>query len=718
MALAPIDPAPTTDTWGRISGLRPRLRSHLQWHRHYYRDRPWWILQDPASGNHYYLTEDAYLLTNMLDGSKTLEQTCSILGEKVDAPMTDELVALIVRLQAADLLQFEEPVDSASLFRRWQQSRSKMRRSAWLRPLAIRLPLVDPSPLLDALLPVVRPLFGRLPFFIWLIVVILGVLFGLQYQTELMAHGASRFLDPLNLLLLWLAYPLLKGLHELGHAFAIRIWGGSVRELGIMLLVFVPVPYVDGSAATGFPNKHRRMVVDAAGIMVESLLASLALLLWLMLQPGLLRDLAFDVMVIGSISTLLFNGNPLLRFDGYFVLADAIEIPNLARRAQQYYGYLVKRYLLGVDDVPSPVVARGERPWFLIYGAASTGYRLFISLAIALYVAGKFFFIGIVLACYLLVSQLILPLLRLLRYLAADPELSDHRSRALVIGLGTVLVLSVLLLIVPMPSNTLAEGVLRTPEKAIIRAAGSGEVLEVLKNSGEPVLTGEILMRLRDADLETQQRVLNARIHELRARVERARLADRVQAGILRDQLDELADERQEVQHKLNNLIVISPDNGILDLHLASDLPGRFVTQGDVLGLVRTDGVSTARLVVPQEQAERVRDHTLAIHAWIAGARTKRLPATALNAVPAATRHLPSASLGSLGGGRIATDVRDENGLTTIEPVFHFDLELPTGGDRLLPGTRLKVRFQHPMEPLGPRWYRSLRQLLLARFDV
>lgn len=706
------------DVWARIAGLRPRLRSHLRWHRHYYRGHPWCVLQDTSSAQHYYFSDNARRLMDLLDGRKTLEQARSSLLKEEGAVETGEIVSLIIRLQAADLLEFEEFVDPAALFKRWQQRNAKLRLNVWLRPLSVRLPLTDPSRLLDALLPLVRPLFARLPFFSWLLIVGLALLLGLQHRAELAAHGTSHLLDPSNLLLLWLVYPLVKGLHEFGHAFAIRVWGGTVRELGIMLLVFVPIPYVDGSAATAFPDKQRRILVGAAGIMVELLLAALAFFLWLLVQPGLLRDLAFDIMLIGGVSTLLFNGNPLLRFDGYFVLADMIEIPNLATRARQYYSYLSRRYLLGMPDTPSPVVARGERSWFLLYGAASASYKVFISLVIALYVAGKFFIIGLLLALWLVVSQWLWPTLRLLRYLLSDPALVGHRPRALTLGLGFILVPMVLLLALPMPSNTVADGILRTPEQAIIRTAGSGEVIELLKGNGELVDAGERLLRLHDAELETRGRVLDARANEILARMQRASLNDRVETGILREQLEEVTEEQREVDRKLSNLIIASPTTGFVDLLKAADLPGRFVKQGQVLGVVRSNAAATARVIVRQEQAGRVRDHTLGIDLRVAGAQTQELPVTAMRAVPAGTHRLPSASLGTQGGGRIAVDVRDEHGVTAVDPVFHFDLELPPDTTAYFPGARVQVRFEHAAEPLGPRWYRMLRQLLLAHFGV
>ena len=120
------------------------------------------------------------------------------------------------------------------------------------------------------------------------------------------------------------------------------------------------------------------MTVAAAGMAVELFVAALALFLWLNVESGRVSAIAYNVMLIGGVSTLLFNGNPLLRYDGYYVLADWIEIPNLAQRSTRYLGYLLQHYILGVDDAVSPVTAPGERAWFICYGIASFCYRLFI----------------------------------------------------------------------------------------------------------------------------------------------------------------------------------------------------------------------------------------------------------------------------------------------------------------------------------------------------
>jgi putative peptide zinc metalloprotease protein len=715
-----LKPEDNTELWQRLEGLRPRLRDDLVIVHHRYRGVDWHLLHDPVADRRYWFNNDAEAVLRRFDGRQTLKELRTELqnADGASSPDEAELLALLNRLQAADLLVSPGPRDPAELFNRWRKAQVARQRGRWLRPLAIRLPLFDPTPLVDRLLPWVRPLFRHTTLLVWLAVVGLALLLGVRHAPELQAHGESRFLDPLNLLLLWASYPVLKGLHEFGHAFAVRRWRGQVHELGVMFLVFMPVPYVDGSAASAFADKQARLVVGAVGIMIEAFVAALGLMVFLAVEPGLLRDLCFNLTVLGGVSTLLFNGNPLLRFDGYYVLVDALEIPNLATRAQQFYGYLFKRYLFGLTQASSPVIARGEPFWFLSYGAASFVYRLVISLTIALYVAGLAFFIGLGLALWVLIGQLLLPLSRQIRALLTGPEYASCRLRSNALVFGLAAAIAALAVGWPVPANTVAEGVILLPERTLVRAGAAGEVAEVFRRDGQTVTAGAPLLGLHDAPTVTRVEVLRARAAELRARIEQQRNKDLVQAGILEEELASTQEELTEAERRVAQLVVVSPASGRLDLLQPLDLPGRYVEKGQVLGVVRTADRVTARVVVPHQRVERVRRDTLGLGVRIPGRSAPTLPAELIAEVPSGTHHLPSATLGSLAGGRVAVDARDQAGLTSLEPVFQFDIGLPARTELDYPGARVLVRFEHSREPLAPRWYRSVRQLLLGRLEI
>ena len=259
-----------------------------------------------------------------------------------------------------------------------------------------------------------------------------GAVLAASHWTDLTENIADRVLAPQNLLLLWFVYPVVKVFHELGHAYAVRKWGGEVHDIGIMLLVFTPVPYVDASAASGFRDKRHRMVVGAIGIAVELFLGSLALFVWLNVEPGVVSAIAYNVMLISGVSTLLFNGNPLLRFDGYYVFSDAIEVPNLGARSNRYLGYLFQRYVLRIKDAISPADTRGERSWMMAYGIASFVYRVFIMFVIIMFIAGKFFFVGVLLAIWAIATQVFMPIGKSVSFLFTNPALGRQRGRSVV----------------------------------------------------------------------------------------------------------------------------------------------------------------------------------------------------------------------------------------------------------------------------------------------
>ena len=168
-----------------------------------------------------------------------------------------------------------------------------------------------------------------------------------------------------NVFLLWLVYPVIKTIHEFSHAYTVKHWGGEVHEMGVMFLVFVPIPYMDASSSAAFNARYKRVMVGAAGILAELLLAATAMIVWANVEPGVVRAVAFNVMIIAGVSTILFNGNPLLRFDAYYVLSDLIEIPNLAMRSNNYIIYLLQKYLLNLEGAQNPVI--GKRRGSVVY---------------------------------------------------------------------------------------------------------------------------------------------------------------------------------------------------------------------------------------------------------------------------------------------------------------------------------------------------------------
>ncbi len=708
-----------SQSWYRVAGLKPRLRSHAQIHRHTYRGRDWYVLQDHSSNRFHRFSPEAYRIIGLMDGRRTLDEiweaACAELGD--DMPTQDEVLQLLSRLHQADVLQSDMPPDIQDLHDRSRRQRRSRILGQLRSPLAVRIPLIDPERFLAATAFLARPLIGLPGLLLWCVTVAAGVVLLVSSWDGLTANLADRVLALENLFLLWLIYPLVKTLHEFGHAYAIKRWGGEVHEMGVMILVFVPIPYVDASSSTAFWDKRKRMLVGAAGILTEMFLAALAVIVWVNVEPGAVRAVAFNTIIIAGVSTILFNGNPLLRFDAYYILSDLLEIPNLAMRSARYVGYLVKRYALGMNEEESPASAPGEAPWLAVYAVTSFLYRIFIVIRIGLFVASKFFIAGVILAAWGLAGMFVFPFVRTIRNALTDRRMQEKRGRILALSVLAVGFLAGGLLLVPVPSFTVAEGVLWAPRNSRVHASSDGFVERVVASPGTQVRAGDPLIRCRNADLAAEERVLEARLRELSAKLRRSQTRDRIEAEILQDEVERVEAELERTREEREDLLIRSPTDGVFLFPEAGDAPGRFLQRGTPLGHVVDFSRVTVRVVVPQHQVDRVRSAARRVQARLAERIPEVIQAAVLREVPAASRELPSLALSLEGGGSLALDPREKEHARTFETLFHFEVRLPEQALWAV-GERVFVRFEHDAEPLAFQWYRGIRRTFLSRFNV
>jgi len=707
-------------SWYRVADLKPRLRSHARIHRHHYRGEIWYVLEDQASGRSHRFSPASYLVIGLMDGQRTVEEVWNAalarLGD--DAPTQDEMVQLLTQLHGADVLQCDVPPDAAEVLQRHEKQERRKLLGQLASPLWWRVPLLDPERLLAWLLPWVRPLLSLPGLILWVLTVGAALLLTAVHWTDLTANLLDRMLSLQNLAILWLLFPAVKVFHELGHGLAVKNSGGEVHDMGIMFLVFSPLPYVDASAASSFASKWQRALVGAAGMMAELFLASLALFVWIAAEPGIVRTVAYNIFLVAGISTLLFNGNPLLRYDGYYILADVLEIPNLYTRSRTYMGYLCERYLFGQKQAELPQSSRSERAWFVAYALSSFAYRIVVILAIGFMLLQQFFYVGMLVVGGLLFSWMLLPLYKIVRYVLASPRLTRVRVRAVAVSLALVGLLVGLVGFVPVPLRTAAEGVIWVPEDAMVRAAADGFVERVAVVPGAQVQEGDLLLVCRDPQLSARARVLEARLRELWARHDEQRPVDRVKAAVIREEIHYTQEEIGRVREQLAGLTIRSRTPGTFVLPGAEDLPGRFVRRGELLAYVVTLDRITVRAVVPQENIALVRERTESVAVRLAERIEDPVPATLRREVPGASAQLPSPALGLSGGGQVAVDPRDAQGMTAIQKVFQVDLEIPTDLRLLNVGGRAYVRFDHGSAPLAAQWAREFRQLFLARLNV
>jgi putative peptide zinc metalloprotease protein len=703
--------------WYRVAHMRPRLRSGVRISRQQVRGETWVVLSDPVSGRHHRFNDIAYALIGSCDGQATLDEVWAarVTIEGDDAPSQAEAIRVFSQAFAANLFIGDVAPDAAAIIKAHSRTERKRLRAA-VNPLAFRLPLWNPDPFLTAHLHRVAWLFS--PAARVAIALLLGLgAWLLALNAGALGEFARRELGTGQMLLiLWLVYPAMKALHEFAHAFAVKVHRGEVHEMGITLLLLTPIPFVDASASAAFAQKKQRITVAAAGIVVEALLASFALALWLVLEPGLARSVAFAVVFIGALSTLAVNGNPLLRFDGYHVLCDAAELPNLAQRSAQYWQYLLKRRLLNLRQVRFGGRAKGELPWLLAYAPLSLLYRTVLLVLLAVLAAQWNAALGLGLLALAAWPALVKPAWLALRWVVASPELRDQRARAALALLGAVVTVGALGVGVPLPQRTHAPGVVWLPDDALVRLATDGFVEQFLLRDGDAVEVGTPIVQLRNEPLHVELGRVQALIE--RTQVERATRfeLDAQRAAAAEDELVRFGAERERLQQRLDGLTVRAAVAGRVVIDPRRVVAGQYVAQGELIAQVLPGGAPLVRTLVRNVDISLVRERPGEISVQLAHADAAPLRAVLDSAVPKASASLPTPALGDAAGGSIALDPSDASGKTAREPHFQMDLRLGAG-TRAHIGTRALVTFAHGDASAAELIGRFVRQSFLRHFE-
>lgn len=717
-------------SWHSVATLRPRLVAGASVQRHVYRDQVWHVLHNKSGGQFHRLSQAAHALVEQFDGRRSVQdiwdQACSASHRgasadeavDIDLPTQNDVVDLLIQLHGAELLQVDIPPDAAALFQRYRKKKREIWKQWLINPTSIKLPLINPSRLLDATWPSFRWLFGFWGLLLWLLVVGSGSILALQHGDELAADLTGQLISGQNLLTLMLVFPLVKALHELGHAYATRVWGGQVHEMGLMFLVFMPSPYVDASAASAFPSKWRRAVVGAAGMLVETFAAALALFVWLNSEPGLVRSVAYNVMVIAGVSTIVFNGNPLLRYDGYYILADLLEMPNLAQRGQKYWRYLCDRYLLGAKDQRSPPETPSEKRWLFFYSPLAWGYKVFVSLAIIAFVANQYFIAGVLLALWSGIGLFVVPMWKSYKHITHSPTLHRCRRKAIGVSLGLICFLMVVLGGVPVPLRTQAQGVIWLPDQALVRSRTEGFFVEWMARPGQAVSPLTPIARLENPFVQAELAGAGARLKASEFQFRQVEFTDPAQADVARQDVRRDTQALVRARERADQLMLPAQAAGTLTATQPQDAPGRYYKRGDLVAYVLDRGQLMARVVISQDDIDLVRSRLQSVELRTADDLSRTWRSRVIRWHTGGLKELPSPALGIDGGGAFPTDPEDSRRLKTLGRVFWLDLALPPELAVRDFGERVYVRFSLGSEPLLQQGMRRLRQLFLSQFGV
>ncbi|MFK7994530.1 MAG: hypothetical protein AB8B87_10360 [Granulosicoccus sp.] len=697
--------------WHRVRHVRPCLAADVTTTRHVYRDRPYWVLQRSTTNDFNRVDARAFVLVDQLDGHSTVEEIWekALVDHDESAPTQDEWIALLAELQEAELLVVDQRVSAERLFERREQRRSRDNKERRLNPLHLRFALYDPDALLSRLTPLAKVLFTRIMLLLWVVLMAIGI-FTLLLNGERLAATlfTASFPSPRLSLLILILYPVLKLLHELGHALAVKHKGGEVHEVGLVLMVLVPLPYVDASASAAFPDKSARMLVAAAGIFVELSFAAIGAILWAS-SSGLLADIGLALLFIGGFSTLLVNGNPLLRFDAYYLLADLLEIPNLSQRSRMLLLKRLRAWLCSERDSGPAREDKAELCWLYGYGLASMTYRVALMLWIAWWLSGRFLLIGVALAAYTLISILILPLYRGLLVVYRDKTLQAARPIMLMSTVPVVFVSLALWL--PLPHANLTRGVIWLPDEAIIRAEIGCEITSASIEPGQNVLSGQDLFECSDPELVLRERELVARIDELNARLAGLAVQNPVEHSRLLTERITNSNSLLDVRKHLDQSFRTASLDGRFDALGTAALEGRVLAKGEIVGYVVPSDVRTVRVALNETVASRLDSDVRRVELRVSNSKhgSRVYKSEIISRTPRASREVPSAALSTAGGGQHRADPSG-NGRQVLEPLFDVELSWPESAVVAPVGAHVDVRFVNTPKPLGGRLANAVRR--------
>jgi putative peptide zinc metalloprotease protein len=710
-----------SDSWHRIADARVALLPTVQVHKQQFRGEHWFVLRDSYTQRFYRVTPAAWEFIARLSPQRSVDEVWRrfIEDHPAEAPGQDDVVQLLSQLHQSNMLYFTSQPDSGTIYTRYRDQRRKELFGKLMAFLYVRVPLWDPNQWLDRRRYLIDRLLGPWLALLWLVVVILGGMMVLQNSGAAMDQ-AQGVLAVGNLPWLYLCLVGLKLAHEFSHAFICKRFGGEVHTLGVMFLVFMPLPFIDATASWGFRSRWQRALVGSAGMVVELFIAAIAAIIWANSAPGLVQSLAFNVMLIGSVSSLLFNGNPLLRFDAYYILSDLIDIPNLYQKANQQWLYFADRWLLGTRSSESPAHERREWWWMTGYGFFSFFYRIFIMVAILIFVGDNWFEIAVILAIITLFIWVLSPLRKLWLHLAS-PRLHRNRVRAVAVTLLIFASLGSAIALWPLPWSIDAPGVLEAERSSQIFVTSEGQLRELLPRQGEWLERGDTIAHLLNPELALEAEILRQQISETELLIRGAMQRTLANLQPLQQRITVIGQRLADVERRQDELHIRAPHAGywIAEPRLVQR-QGSWLGRGEALGQVIDNRQFRFTAVVVQELADELFQAALDdSEVRLRGQADRPLKVEGLTLIPWQRRQLASSALGLQGGGEIITTQDERGQVVAVEGFYELRASVANpAATLLLHGLSGRMRIDLPPQPIFWQARRGLMQLLQKRYQL
>jgi putative peptide zinc metalloprotease protein len=602
---------------------------------------PTWVVKDPLTLEHFHFSPEEHTLMELLRRPTSLTELEREFGRRF-SPRTiteQEIWNFLSRLHESGLLTSDAEGQGDELLRRMRKERSRRWASSIAQLTAIQFRGVNPDRILTAVHDECRWLFSKAALAVALIIIIYAASLVVGHFDEFRARlpEISAFVDVRNWLWLIAAIASVKILHELGHALACKHFSGEVHELGVMLLAFVPCLYCDVTDSWRLASKWQRIAVSAAGMLVELVIAAVATIVWWHAKDGVLSLVALDVMVISTVHTLAVNGNPLLRYDGYYILSDLVESPNLWQRSRDALHNIASRLVLGLRADDDALVPQRHRAWLAAYAIASKLYLAIVVVAIIWGLARVLypwhletlaFAIGAT-ACG---SMAAAPVIGAVRFVQNPSRRGEVRRGRLATVAGLALVAVVFILAWPVNYYVRAPLVVLPDDAARVYATEGGALATALP-AGARVDAGQTIAKLDNPDVEVELARLSGdyELQKLQLRDLELLRGDDAEANAkipatkaaVDNLARQLADRRRDAERltlaapiagtviPVPRLDSTQPDNGRLSEWSGAILDeqnrGALVEPGTLVCFVGDPSHTSATLVVEDTDIERVR---------------------------------------------------------------------------------------------------------------
>ena len=677
---------------------------------------PYYLVEDPLNGRFYRFGRKEWEWASRLDGRRTVRQ---IQAEASRGEADGGLEPHDQQCLARWLLQMQlaHCAGQAGSNRLPLAVTSEPQTAWWRNLLFLRIPLFNPDRFLARCLPWMAWSLTPAAFAVWLVFCLLA-LFTVWSQWDRFTASVPHILAADNWLWLLLAWMLLKAVHEFYHGLVCKKYGGYVPRCGLALILFSPVAFVDVTSSWRFRSKWQRVFTAAAGMYVELFVASVAALVWGRTESGLVSQCCHNLVTMAGVSTLLFNGNFLMRFDGYYILSDLLGFQNLYGAGQQYLHYVRRRYLLGLPAAP-PSDNPQKMALIRIYAWATFVWRCLFYTGMLVVAASMFHGAGIVLAVLAGVSWFLLPAWRFVHYLCVGlPREQPQRGRFAAIVAGATLLLAGLLLL-PWPGGVVAWGVVDYAPLSILRVRSPGFVRKIHVHAGQSVQPGQLLATIENPQTRMELAQLDLAIEQsqIRARVmNRDREVAEYQVELR--QRTSLQKQRDELKQRVRDLEIRAPAAGRVIGRELETLEGQYLPLGAAVMSVGDEPHKQIQVSVAQADFDFfLRQLGCWPQVRIKG-RSRPLESAQLSKInPRASLSLPHAALAAPNGGPLT--VRQSAAATPgdtwelAEPHFVATVSLPQQvAQQMRAGELARVRLGASGESMGQRLWTWLQSRL------